>query len=100
LEICYCVSLRTLILDLSRRSDKGRDMTNKKFVVKLSSEERKLLNTLISKGKATAKKRPFSSRLYLNGECRLFESSAAVCTGHSSIPPIIGSTASLCRQTI
>jgi len=30
-------------------------MTNKKFVVKLSSEERKRLNTLISKGKATAK---------------------------------------------
>jgi Homeodomain-like domain len=30
-------------------------MTNKKFVVKLSGEERKRLNTLISKGKATAK---------------------------------------------
>jgi homeodomain-containing protein len=30
-------------------------MTNKKFVVKLSSEERKRLNTLISRGKATAK---------------------------------------------
>jgi hypothetical protein len=30
-------------------------MTNKRFVVKLSGEERKRLNTLISKGKASAK---------------------------------------------
>jgi hypothetical protein len=33
----------------------GRDMANKKFVVKLGSEERKRLSEVISKGKAKAK---------------------------------------------
>jgi hypothetical protein len=34
---------------------RGRDMANKKFVVKLSGEERKRFSELISKGKASAK---------------------------------------------
>jgi hypothetical protein len=34
---------------------RGRDMANKKFIVKLGGEERKRLDALISKGKASAK---------------------------------------------
>jgi hypothetical protein len=51
-----CISSRTLILELSRISDQwGRDMANKKFVVKLNGEEREQLREVISKGKAKAK---------------------------------------------
>jgi hypothetical protein len=46
-----CIAPRTSILDLSRISD----MAYKKFVVKLSGEERGRLSELISKGKAKAK---------------------------------------------
>jgi hypothetical protein len=34
---------------------RGRDIANKKFVVKLDGEERKPLDALITKGKASAK---------------------------------------------
>jgi hypothetical protein len=43
--------------NLTCREDptRGRDMANKRFVVKFSGEERKRLSELISKGKASAK---------------------------------------------
>ena len=44
-----------LILALSDRIDKGVAVANKKFIVKLSDEERARLNGLISKWKAAAK---------------------------------------------
>lgn len=51
-----CILLRTLILALPVTTGKGETvMSNKKFVVELSNEERTRLADLISKGKAPAK---------------------------------------------
>jgi hypothetical protein len=54
------------MLELSRISDKGRDMANKKFVVKLSGEERERLREVI-KGQVHGKEHSKGAHSHENG---------------------------------